>query len=275
MPTPSQMLLPKPKSSEEFEDICTDVLQVVYNRRFQRYGRNGQKQNGIDVIGYSENSKPIVAQCKDYQKKNINFINEVRNDYNEAKEKFCPERYIVMTALDRDRRIIDELRSINSEIEMWFWDEIQQTLCANQMLLQKYYMNINGIPTDVINKICANADILIRGADDFHQKEYNIYQYNEQLYNNCLSMSNAINILWNIRNEYYTQISQLRINDCFEYLINSTPQTYNAKSASEFDAEFIGTISNFTSYFMNEKIANKYKDNCLLIKNSILSIYNS
>ena len=41
MPTKPQMQLPKAKSEDEFESVCTDILAEHFNRTFSRYGRNG------------------------------------------------------------------------------------------------------------------------------------------------------------------------------------------------------------------------------------------
>lgn len=58
--------LPKSISSEEFESMCAYVLTKNYNIPFMNYGRQGQKQNGIDLVGMSKHSSHIVTQCKNY-----------------------------------------------------------------------------------------------------------------------------------------------------------------------------------------------------------------
>ena len=54
MPTFSTAKLPRSDSAEEFENMCADVLRIKYNCHFKKYGRRGQKQNGIDLVGLSE-----------------------------------------------------------------------------------------------------------------------------------------------------------------------------------------------------------------------------
>lgn len=66
MPTASLTQLPKSRSAEEFENMCADVLTMIYNVPFSIYGRPGQKQNGIDLFASSTQGHYIVAQCKNY-----------------------------------------------------------------------------------------------------------------------------------------------------------------------------------------------------------------
>jgi len=52
----SQLIFPKPKSWDTFEDIVCDVFsRKLNNRNFQRYGRSGQEQFGVDIAGVVEN----------------------------------------------------------------------------------------------------------------------------------------------------------------------------------------------------------------------------
>ena len=80
MPTSSQMQLPKSRSADEFETMCADVLSCLEDTNFQRYGRNGQSQNGIDLYA---NQFTIVAQCKNYFNPS-NLVNQLANDYSAA-----------------------------------------------------------------------------------------------------------------------------------------------------------------------------------------------
>jgi hypothetical protein len=52
MPTPSTTDLPRPKSWDEFEDICVDVLKLIWSDPYLvRNGRSGQQQHGVDCYG--------------------------------------------------------------------------------------------------------------------------------------------------------------------------------------------------------------------------------
>ena len=52
MPTIASSELPVPKSWDEFEDICADLFSRIWNdHNVVRYGRMGQRQNGVDIRG--------------------------------------------------------------------------------------------------------------------------------------------------------------------------------------------------------------------------------
>jgi|GEM_PF-3695153 len=65
MPTPSTSDLPTPKSWDEFEDITWEIYKRKWDdNHAQKYGRNGQPQNGIDIYGQEKSSdKYIGVQC--------------------------------------------------------------------------------------------------------------------------------------------------------------------------------------------------------------------
>lgn len=136
MPTLPFMQIPKTKSEEEFEHICTDLLNKEYSGRFKRYGRKGQRQDGIDIYDEILSSNCIVAQCKNYfnSKSANNLINKIKEDFNVLnKLKFYNSigKFIVMTSMDRDTKVQSEILRINSnsnsdiDIEVLFWEDIQ------------------------------------------------------------------------------------------------------------------------------------------------------
>lgn len=80
MPLPSEYNLPPTKDPGEFEDMVCDVCIKRFGRGFQRYGRSGQRQSGIDIISTGA-EKLIGIQCKNYElsaKEIENIIEEAR-----------------------------------------------------------------------------------------------------------------------------------------------------------------------------------------------------
>ncbi|MDC4380410.1 hypothetical protein OHV39_07570, partial [Acinetobacter baumannii] len=52
MPTAANLELPRPKDWNEFEDICLSISKIKWsNPNFSRFGRIGQKQDGVDIYG--------------------------------------------------------------------------------------------------------------------------------------------------------------------------------------------------------------------------------
>lgn len=89
MSTPSLMILPKSKSAEKFEIICKDVLFEIYGKGFVQYGRQGQKQHGIDIYSRDDDDLFIVAQCKNYYEigSSRRLIEQIKKDIATAHTK--------------------------------------------------------------------------------------------------------------------------------------------------------------------------------------------
>ena len=150
MPTPPLMEIPKSRDAEEFERMCKDILDKKYGIEFELYGRPGQKQNGIDIYTYDKISSNgyIVAQCKNYfnQSSAKRLIKAIENDINSSKNLPFYEdinKFIVMTSMYRDKKVQDSICSISDgckfNIELWFWEDIQEVICSNDDLIKKYY----------------------------------------------------------------------------------------------------------------------------------------
>jgi hypothetical protein len=64
MPTISGSQLPQPKNWDEFEEMCADLFSEEWgDRNATRYGRQGQRQHGVDVYGRPQGAWAAV-QCK-------------------------------------------------------------------------------------------------------------------------------------------------------------------------------------------------------------------
>ena len=105
------------KSWDEFEDIVTDVAKVKWkNPNVTRYGRSGQRQNGIDILGdpfYISNGYAGI-QCKNFDKElTLKHINE---EIQKA-ESFNPsiQEYIFAFTDKRDVKVQAELMELSIE----------------------------------------------------------------------------------------------------------------------------------------------------------------
>jgi len=78
MPLSTEFNLQKTNDAVEFEDMVCDVCTIKFGLVFQKYGRSGQKQYGIDI--HSVGQKELICiQCKNYaitQKDIDNIIDE-------------------------------------------------------------------------------------------------------------------------------------------------------------------------------------------------------
>lgn len=132
MPSPSTTNLPRPKSWDEFEDICADVLRRVWEDPYiVRNGRSGQRQYGVDCYGLPKHlggpatKKYAGVQCKETDTLSIAIVRE------EAKkaEKFKPSlsEYVVMSTAPRDSKVQEEVRNYDwpfERVHVMFWDDV-------------------------------------------------------------------------------------------------------------------------------------------------------
>ena len=109
MPTISSSKVPSPKSWDEFEEITLSAAKLRWNSTdFYRYGRQGQKQDGVDIWGY-DGKRHIGVQCK-------NTTGELGLAVVETEianaEKFMPklEHLYIVTTAPRDAKLQKSVR---------------------------------------------------------------------------------------------------------------------------------------------------------------------
>ncbi len=142
---------PKKESFEIFEDMCVDFISERYKGlnidSVKKYARPGQSQEGIDIYFSIQDNNHYIAQAKNYSDSK-NFIKNIKSDINRAKNssfKNSIKKFIVVTALDRDKKIQDEVKILNNSnaynflIEIFFWDDIEKMINVNPSLKYKYY----------------------------------------------------------------------------------------------------------------------------------------
>lgn len=191
--------LPKLTDDKSFENLCCDIMKTMSLFGFFIYGRNGQKQQGIDI--YPTSPMLPYIQCKNYQgndkKSKDKFINEIRNDYNNATSHFSDcERFIVFTSLSRDVNLVNQIlfiRKDNIPIIPYFWEDITKEIIKHPDLLRIYfpfYLNqenfkfIQGEEEKFIidiKKIIKNNLNIIQRINLFSSKSSDFYDANDLL----------------------------------------------------------------------------------------------
>lgn len=146
MPSPATTNLPHPKSWDEFEDICADVLKRMWKDPYvARNGRSGQRQHSVDSYGYPEHlggppgGRIAGAQCK--------LTNELDFDTVKAEvegaQAFKPvlSEYVLMTTAPRDAKLQESIRAATwpFRVHAMFWEDISLELSGYEDLLQKHF----------------------------------------------------------------------------------------------------------------------------------------
>ena len=143
----SHFIFPKPSDWNVLEDIVADVFSRKYrNYNFQRYGRSGQRQSGIDIAGPTEIGL-IGIQCKHHPAGNIS-TNEIDREL-KLSEKFLPilGEFIIATSADRDTKVHSHVMNLSAQrktkgkypIVIKFWDDIYNWLVEYPDLIYKHF----------------------------------------------------------------------------------------------------------------------------------------
>jgi hypothetical protein len=146
MPSPSTTDLPRPKSWDEFEDMCADVLKRLWQDPYAvRNGRQGQRQHGVDVhgqpahLGGPTSDKWAGAQCKETESLDLATV---QAEVGKARA-FRPDlsEYLVMTTAARDAKLQQDVRTTSwpFPVRVMFWDDISLELSGHDDLLQKHF----------------------------------------------------------------------------------------------------------------------------------------
>ena len=134
-----------PKNEEEFEDMCCSLFSFHFNAEFERNGRKGQKQNGVDVYGKVDGAWYGI-QCKKRKHGNNLSIREIDGEIKQAKDFKPPlKKLIIATTSSRDEKTQEYIRKINDknnlnfEVMIYFWEKISDLLHRFPDVHRKFY----------------------------------------------------------------------------------------------------------------------------------------
>lgn len=142
------MNYPIPANWQDFQIFVKDLLAEKYKTKFDIYGREGQKQNGVDIFGVFE-KKNIGVQCKKLGKR---ITTKMICDEIEKAKLFEPHlnRYMIVTTDRRDAKVQTFVANLNNdhekqnlfEIEIVFWDDIEEEVGRNDEIWKRYYEEV-------------------------------------------------------------------------------------------------------------------------------------
>ncbi|PZS37446.1 MAG: hypothetical protein DLM62_19175 [Pseudonocardiales bacterium] len=148
LPVPMQnpTLLPLSKLEPGvFECLAAEIVSRQDNRGVQFYGRQGQKQHGLDIVERDRTGSRSLYQVKRYEEltgeKIRNGVEEYAGPprpvgYHGDRRKFDPRRFVLVTSaeLDRDTGNVDTLVELQDEydgdleIEVWGAEALSRKL---------------------------------------------------------------------------------------------------------------------------------------------------
>lgn len=141
---------PQSTNWSDFERLCRALLSKIYNHEFQRWGRPGQRQNGVDAWARLSNGKSVALQCKGRSK---NFGKELkRKDIDEAikaAETFPHQidHFIILTTTADDVDLHDYAAELTkdrlaqglSQISVWGWNTICDHIGNYEAIQRAFY----------------------------------------------------------------------------------------------------------------------------------------
>jgi hypothetical protein len=140
---------PRPADWNGLEHLTAMLVEYQYGMaNVQRYGRQGQKQNGVDILASvwaPGGDNHIAYQCKLVQDL---ALSEVEAECTKAKAfKPAPARYVVVTSIARDAKLQSSVRGIPAgtygfEVDIWFWDDLNERLNRSADAAQAYFSTI-------------------------------------------------------------------------------------------------------------------------------------
>lgn len=141
MPSLADRQIPPPSNWQDFESLCTDLWARVWaDPDTQRNGRQGQRQQGVDIYGRpGQRTEWAGVQCKVKGLGASLTRDELLAEVDKAKG-FRPAlaAFIVATTVRRDARLQEVARLITEDhlarglfsVQVFFWDDIL-TLLSN------------------------------------------------------------------------------------------------------------------------------------------------
>lgn len=151
-----------PQNWTDFEKFLKGLVDVIWKQEgWQLYGRSGQKQNGIDLIGYDDSRRYTAIQAKKISNVNPHgqmmkhstlteaiITKEIENAEKIDNPKL--ERLIFATTAFRDVHIQKSILKINDEriknnkfrVDIWFWEDLHVHIEQHKDLMYFYYADV-------------------------------------------------------------------------------------------------------------------------------------
>src|SRR5215207_2473913 len=94
---PVFMPLPQPANWQDFQSLIVEVARAKYVAdSVQEFGRQGQRQNGVDIYATDLLDRNIGIQCKETKKNGLN--QQIIADEIESASKFSPSLDLFIVA---------------------------------------------------------------------------------------------------------------------------------------------------------------------------------
>lgn len=150
MTSPTSVDIPAPADWQHFERLSRAVFSEAFDAKFTRFGRGGQRQNGIDVLGRLRTGVLIGVQCKGRASSMGKKLTQRQIDDAIAEAETYPrplhEFYIVTTAsedavlqqyvigLSGNRQAVGKF-----PVTLWAWQSMSDQIRSCPGVMEAFY----------------------------------------------------------------------------------------------------------------------------------------
>jgi hypothetical protein len=131
---------------EPFERLVLHMARTLDGAHgVRRYGRPGQAQHGLDVVGFFADRAPSVYQAKDWQDFGAADLEKAVELYAGGRRPFDADRIVVAVATEaRDTKTVEKLAALiekhhDMQIELWDRQEISDRLRNQPQLVTIHF----------------------------------------------------------------------------------------------------------------------------------------
>jgi len=173
------------QNDDQFEDFCCEVARDwLGDFAAQRYGRDGQKQGGIDIkaVNYRGHLEKVVIQCK-YKKDPKNFNKaaakrEIEETLKIAIESHEFDVFIYACTLERDNELQDYADALtciyHKQVKIWFWNDLKGVVGIYPRLQRFYAEGSSNSGVQLLHPDFLKS-LESRQADPFHFYTAKVY----------------------------------------------------------------------------------------------------
>jgi len=140
---------PPPANWQDFQILTLRLVEQICDPLTVReYGRQGQRQNGIDVYGEMLGGLHLGVQCKEMAPGKKLTLTKIENEAIDA-QSFNPalDSFVIATTLPEDTALHKAVASLNAsktyafKISYWSWNHFNDKLNRSSKLMQESYEN--------------------------------------------------------------------------------------------------------------------------------------
>lgn len=153
VPTLADLRVAPPRSWDEFEEIvCSAAKNRWANPDFTRHGRQGQRQDGVDIYGNDHEGRLVGIQCKNTWS---GISPRMINEEVEKAESFRPRlaSLFIATSAETDKAVQHQVRTMSEsrkatggfEVAVLFWNDIWSDLTRDETRLFQHYPQLRPI----------------------------------------------------------------------------------------------------------------------------------